>query len=252
MPNIIRYALVTIIMLLLVLPLVLQRRQSIESAHTQPEPALTDTSKPSVMTQAQFSQIQPKMTYAQCIQMIGSEGDYVETETPDDQPVPDGQTTYAWHIKSGVTSKDILGEAVLTFQDDVLCGKQYSSSAGNKLTSGKSAINGISNLSMALPDQSPSTPPYICRSVYDAIQNGCSYEECMMLLGVEGRYDGRRRLSMGSISPDGALSPSIADVYVWHAPSSQATLTLCFSNNRLITREITHGTAAMGSSHTSR
>lgn len=205
--------------------------EAVPASAAPPQPA---PRQPSIMTQMQFAQVRPGMTYAQCVQFIGSEGE------PSGQD-HGGDAQYRWQLVNAPSDTISTGEATLTFRNGALCGKGMSSSAG------RNVAPGTMNISAALPSQRPAAPPYICRSVYDSIKNGCAYAECARLLGMEGRYAGRRTMSAGALAADGTPVPAIADVYVWHNPAIPATLTLSFREGKLSAREVSGGGWASGS-----
>lgn len=192
-----------------------------------PQPA---PRQPSIMTQMQFDQVGAGMTYDQCVQFIGSEGERVGTAGTG------GEEEYTWQLAGGT------GEASLKFRNGVLYGKGFNSSRGRRAGSTESMISAV------LPAQRPAAPPYICRSVYDGIKNGCTYAECVQLLGVEGTYLGRTTMSAGTRSADGTLVPVEADVYVWENPAIQTRLTLSFRDGKLTAREVSGGSMATGGS----
>jgi hypothetical protein len=192
-----------------------------------PQPA---PRQPSIMTQMQFDQVGAGMTYDQCVQFIGCEGERVGTAGTG------GEEEYTWQLAGGT------GEASLKFRNGVLFGKGFNSSQGRRARSAESMMSAV------LPAQRPAAPPYICRSVYDGIKNGCTYAECVQLLGVEGTYLGRTTMSAGTRSADGTLVPVVADVYVWQNPAIQTRLTLSFRDGKLTAREISGSNWASGGS----
>lgn len=195
-----------------------------------PEPA---PPPPSIMTQAQFRQIRSGMTYAQCVQFIGSEGKPAGRD-------PGGGQQYSWQLVNGPYDAASTGEAVLTFRNGILNGKGFNSNAGRKAAPGELTASAF------LPAQRPATPPYLCGPVYNSIRNGSTYAECARLLGMEGRYLGRRQAPGGTWSRNGTPVPAVVDVYAWHNPSIQATLTLSFRDGKLTAREMSMGRGAGG------
>jgi hypothetical protein len=171
-----------------------KKLDALETVPTGPDPAPRQLS---IMTQTQFDQVVAGMTYDQCVQFIGSEGERVGTAGTG------GDEEYIWQLAGGT------GEASLKFRNGVLYGKGFNSSQGRRARSADSMMSAV------LPAQRPADPPYICQSVYERIKNDCTYTECVQLLGIEGTYLGRTTMSAGTRSPDGTLVPAVADVYVW-------------------------------------
>jgi hypothetical protein len=184
--------------------------------------------KPAIATTAQLRRLRPGLTYSQCVQVLGSEGEPSGYDRG-------GAALYSWQVVDGRIHK---GKATLAFSNGVLSGREFSSNQGRSVPPGKMDIASF------LPDRPPSRPPYICRSVYSGIKDGCHYAECVRLLGMEGRYLGRKRISAGTRSANGAPIPAIVDVYVWHQPATQATLTLSFRDGKLTARELSIGRGA--------
>lgn len=188
--------------------------------------------RPSVMTETQLRQIRSGMTYEQCVAFIGSEGEPAGRE-------PDGSQVYRWQLVSDPPSTVGIGEATLTFRNGICCGQGFNRNQGRR-------VSGPMNMSAALPAQRPAAPPYICRSVNKGMKNGCTYEECVRLLGMEGIYQGSSAMSGGSFAADGTPVPAIADVYSWHNPAIPATLTLSFRDGKLTARQVAVGSIATG------
>ena len=193
-------------------------------------PSQPSSRRRSTMTEMQLSQVRPGMTYEQCVELIGCEGVPSGVD-------PGGGQKYCWRIvePSGEVGG---GEATLTFQNGTLCGSGFNRTAGRHASQPMT-------MSQALPAQRRASPPYVCRSVYDAIKEGCEYAECARLLGMDGTHLGQRAASMGTRSLDGTLTPAIVDAYVWQDAAIRATLS--FRDGKLVAREISTWAAAAGS-----
>ena len=191
---------------------------------------------PSIMTRMQFDQVRSGMTYAQCVQFIGSQGERIGN------PRTPGDEEYTWQMVDSPASTVSTAVANLRFKNGVLYGKGFNSTQGRNVASQGGMLSSV------LPAQRPATPPYICRSVYDGLKNGSTYAECVQQLGVEGRYLGRTTMSGGTFSANGTPIPAVADVYVWQSPVNQTTLTLSFRDGKLTAREVSGGRTATGSS----
>lgn len=189
---------------------------------------------PSIMTRMQFDQVRSGMTYAQCVQFVGSEGERIAN------PRQAGDEEYTWHMVDSPASTVSTAVANLRFKNGVLYGKGFNSTQGRNVASQGGMLSSV------LPAQRPATPPYICRSVYESMKNGSTYAECVQLLGVEGRYLGRATMSGGGYSTTGAPIPAVADVYVWRSPVNRTTLTLTFRDGKLTAREVSGNRAATG------
>ncbi|MBI3119943.1 MAG: hypothetical protein HYZ00_14725 [Candidatus Hydrogenedentes bacterium] len=202
---------------------------------TEPFPAASFSIEPAprqppVITETQFSQVRPGMTYAQCVQLIGSEGEPAGRGGGGDEQ-------YKWQLVNGASSS---AEVTLTFRNGLLNGKGFSSNAG------RSVKPNAEKTANAVPIHRPASPPYISWQVYKSLKDGSSYADCVQALGAEGTFLGRRTLSMGTTAPDGTSVPATADVYLWRDPGIPATLTLSFRDGKLTAREIAGGGAARG------
>ena len=82
--------------------------------------------------------------------------------------------------------------------------------------------------------------------MYNGIEDGSSYADCVRLLGAEGKSLGQGAMSAGALSADGTPVPTTVDMYVWHNPAIPATLTLSFRDGKLTAREASSGRAATG------
>jgi hypothetical protein len=192
----------------------------VEAFPATSEPVAPEPPQPAVMTRLQFDRINSGMTYEQCVQFIGCEGEYVGPKGTGEE--------YAWQLVDGSVSS---GEATLTFQNGILNGKGFHSNQGQR-----GSYEAM--MAAALPAQRPAAPPYICGAVYNSLTNGCAYKECVRQLGMEGSYLGSRAMSGGTRAADGSFIPAMADVFVWNNPSNRTTLTLSFRDGRLTGREI--------------
>jgi hypothetical protein len=213
--------------------------RSEDAAPTVPaavSPPQHDARRPSIMTQAQYSQLQAGTTYAQCVQFVGSEGERAATGGVA------GDEEYTWQLVNSPSDTVSTGEVNLKFRDGVMYGKGLSSKEGRR---GKSNARTVS---ATLPAQRPDAPPYICQSVYDGIKNGSAYADCVQALGMEGTSLGRRELSGGTMSANGTPIPTIADMFVWQNPAIQARLTLSFRDGKLVARELSGSNWASGGS----
>ncbi|MCC6699802.1 MAG: hypothetical protein IT365_29535 [Candidatus Hydrogenedentes bacterium] len=194
-----------------------------------PQPPPPPPPAPSIMTRMQFDQVRSGMTYTQCVQFIGSQGERVGN------PRHAGDEEYTWQMVDSPTSTVSTAVANLRFKNGVLYGKGFNSTQGRNIASQGGMLSSV------LPAERPATPPYICRSVYESMKNGSTYAECVQQLGVEGRYLGRTTMSGGGYSTTGAPIPAVADVYVWRSPVNRTTLTLTFRDGKLAGREIAGG-----------
>lgn len=200
-----------------------------DTAPAQAPPPPPPPPAPSIMTRMQFDQVRSGMTYAQCVQFIGSQGERVGN------PRTPGDEEYTWQMVDSPASTVSTAVANLRFKNGVLYGKGFNSTQGRNVASQGGMLNSV------LPAERPATPPYICRSVYDSLKNGSTYAECVQQLGLEGRYLGRTTMSGGGYSATGAPVPAVADVYAWRSPVNRTTLTLTFRDGKLTAREIAGG-----------
>ena len=135
---------------------------------------------PAMITKAKANLIQQGMTYAECVKIIGCEGDPYDNPFAGMGGFPNDEDSesYMWHFPNMAKIE------MIHFRDGVVVGGGNGSSPLNRKNHGWS-------------ERRSSGPPYIDKDTYMKLKTGMSYDKCVKILGTEGTYIGKLQATGG-------------------------------------------------------
>jgi len=201
-----------------------------------------------VMTQEHFSRIRPGMSYAECVEIIGSEGAAMSPEQLAGERVQEG---YTWLDHTGKT------EYALGFMNGRLAGKSFGASRpvldkmdkvvaaqqANTTTIGSAQVQQLERQA-----QGSGRPVSITLEEFDAISRGITYDECVAIIGTNNEMaeqysEARER----ALADKGGGNSTLRESYTW-VNSGGYYAEIMFQNGRVTDKVWKKGPSGGGGS----